>query len=209
MNPIEKLTELFKEFPGIGPRQARRFVYFLLRKNDSFAKEIAKLIPELKNTVSTCEECQRYYPLSNNNIKSCAVCFDTGRNSSTLMVVSRDTDMDSIEKTGEFDGYYFILGGIIPVLEEKNAEKYIRINKLKERIAKLAEDGLNEIIIAMNANPDGDNTAEYLKTQLDPLCKKLGIAVSVLGKGLSTGTELEYSDKVTISHALKNRIEKA
>lgn len=206
MNPIDKLTELFKEFPGIGPRQARRFVYFLLRKNDSFSKEIVKLIPELKQNVSTCTECQRFFPLSNNNFKTCAVCFDTGRNSETLMVVSRDTDMESIEKSGEFDGYYFILGGIIPVLEEKNAEKFIRIKKLEERITNLSEKGLKEIIIAMNANPDGDNTAEYLKTHLEPICKKLNLHMSVLGKGLSTGTELEYSDKVTISHALKNRI---
>ncbi|MEY2640926.1 MAG: recombination protein RecR, recombination protein RecR [Candidatus Parcubacteria bacterium] len=200
MNDIDKLTEYFKEFPGIGPRQAKRFVYFLLRKNPRYADELSQLIPRVRKQVTVCNDCSRYFvPQGAQTV--CAVCSDSSRNPEQLMIVSRDTDFEAVEKSDTYHGYYFILGGTLPILEEHDAQKYIRLDELESVLDKRTAAGLKEIIIALNANPDGDNTARFLKEKLAPR----GITISILGRGLSTGSELEYADSDTIKHALKNR----
>src|SRR3989338_699746 len=97
MDNTQKLIELFKEFPGIGPRQAKRFVYFLLNKNPSYAQDISKLIQEERSTVHSCENCFRFFPNTKN--KSCSICLDTSSDKSLLMIVSHDVDFENIEKT--------------------------------------------------------------------------------------------------------------
>ena len=200
MNPIDKLTELFKEFPGIGPRQAKRFVYFLLLKNQGYVNELASLIPEIKKSVTICDSCFRYFPRNESQNNTCKICLDKNRDSSLLMVVSRDTDFDAVQKSHQFKGFYFILGGIVPVMED-NHQKFIRLRELKESIGKRKESGLQEVILALNATTEGDFTTDLLKKEL----KDFDIKISTLGRGLSTGTELEYSDKETILNALNNR----
>lgn len=121
------------------------------------------------------------------------------------MIVSHDVDFENIEKTGSYNGYYFILGGTVPILE-KNPEKRIRQKELFETIEnKITRLNLVEIIIALNYNPEGENTLTYISQILRPICEKNGVKISTLGRGLSTGTELEYSDSDTIKNALKNR----
>lgn len=120
------------------------------------------------------------------------------------MIVSNDVDFENIEKTRFFNGYYFMLGGSVPILE-KNPEKRIRQKELLEVVEKRSKDGLKEIIIALNYNPEGENTLTYLSEILKPLADKNNLKISTLGRGLSTGTELEYSDTETIKNALKNR----
>lgn len=202
MDNTQKLIELFKEFPGIGPRQAKRFVYFLLNRNAGYSVDLAKLISEVRSTVHSCDTCFRFFP--NGNSKSCPVCRDSSRDKTSLMIVSNDVDFENIEKTHFYNGYYFILGGNVPILE-KNPEKRIRQKDLLESIEKKIKDGLKEIIIAMNYNPEGENTLTYLNEILKPVVDKNNIKTSTLGRGLSTGTELEYSDSDTIKNALKNR----
>lgn len=197
MSPIDKLTEYFKEFPGIGPRQARRFVYFLLRKNDSYINELVNTIPQLKKSIRVCRMCFRYFPINHSGKDICNIC-DSNRNTDELMIVARDVDLDAVEKSGQYNGYYFILGGQLPILE-KNPEQKIRINELKKILKERV--GLKEIILALSANPEGDNTVSFLKAEL----RNTGLTISTLGRGLSTGTELEYSDQDTISNALRNR----
>jgi len=119
-----------------------------------------------------------------------------------LMVVAKDVDLDNIEKTKSYNGFYFILGGLVPILE-KNPEQKVRINELLKAIEK--RNDLKEIILALSASPNGDNTAEYLKRILSPIAEKKGIKISLLGRGISTGLELEYSDSDTLKHALTNR----
>lgn len=199
MNKIDELAELFKEFPGIGPRQAKRFVYFLLRKNDYYTNKLVELIPELKKQTRTCEDCFRFF---SNSSSKCDICLSKNRDNKKLMVVSRDSDLETIEKTDTFEGYYFVIGGILPVLE-KEPEKFIRIKEFLDFIEKKQEQGLEEIIIALSVNPEGDNTADYIKKQIIEFYPE--IKVSMLGRGLSTGLELEYSDRDTIKNALKNR----
>jgi recombination protein RecR len=208
MDNTQKLIELFKEFPGIGPRQAKRFVYFLLNRNPAYANDLAKLMTEVRATVHNCDTCFRFFPNTIN--MTCSVCRDQTRDKKTLMLVSHDIDFENIEKTHFYNGYYFILGGSVPILE-KNPEKRIRqndlINVIEKKCARtvLAQDKLTEIIMALNYNPEGENTLSYLTQILKPIVDKNNIKISTLGRGLSTGTELEYSDSDTIKNALKNR----
>lgn len=210
MDNTQRLIELFKEFPGIGPRQAKRFVYFLLNRNPSYANDLAKLITEVRSTVHSCDTCFRFY--MNGSGSSCPICRDESRDSKTLMIVSHDVDFENIERTKFYNGYYFILGGTVPILE-KNPEKRIRQKELLESIKKKmgstsspqAKGGLREIILALNYNPEGENTLSYLTDLLSRGILDRGVKISTLGRGLSTGTELEYSDSDTIKNALKNR----
>lgn len=121
------------------------------------------------------------------------------------MIVSHDVDFENIEKTKFYNGYYFILGGTIPILD-KNPESRIRQKELLNAISKRLRDGLEEVIIALNYNPEGENTFSYLHDLLSKIpFDSNKIRISTLGRGLSTGTELEYSDTETIKNALKNR----
>ena len=202
MDNTEKLTELFKEFPGIGPRQAKRFVYFLLNRNPAYANDLAKLITDVRANVHSCKSCFRFFP--NGKSKICPICNDENRDKTSLMIVSHDVDFENIEKTGVYSGYYFVLGGHIPILE-KNPEKRIRQKDLLEIVERRIKDGLKEIILALNYNPEGENTLTYLKELMSRGTLDIKVKISTLGRGLSTGTELEYSDSDTIKNALKNR----
>jgi recombination protein RecR len=199
MDPISKLTEYFREFPGIGPRQAKRFVYFLLTRNAGYLDEISKLILDIKKSIKLCNSCFRFFQ-SNNGI-TCPICSDKNREASQLMIVSRDVDFEAIEKSKSYNGYYFILGGIIPILD-KEPEKKVRLNELANKIK---NNQYKEIIISLNANAEGEHTTDFIKEYLNSKFPSSGITISVLGRGLSTGTELEYSDSDTIKNALKNR----
>lgn len=198
MNDIDRLTEYFREFPGIGPRQAKRFVYFLLRKNEQYVRDLATLIPQVRRNVSVCQDCFKYFTKNNTNT-ICDICLQN-RDQTQLMIVARDTDLEAIEKSDGFNGYYFVLGGQLPILED-DAQKFIRLKELTSLIERRKEKGLSEIILALSANPDGDNTVNFLKNKL----ADSGIKISTLGRGLSTGSELEYADKDTIKNALENR----
>lgn len=212
MDNTEKLIELFKEFPGIGPRQAKRFVYFLLTRNNGYSGELSRLIAEIKSNVMVCQSCFRFFAINpkmnvaKNDLKNgiCSICLDESRDKNLLMLVSHDVDFENVEKTKFFNGYYFVLGGTIPILE-KNPEQRIRQRELLEIVERKTAENLKEIIIALNYNPEGENTLTYLKQILLPLTEKSNIKISTLGRGLSTGTELEYSDSDTIKNALKNR----
>ncbi|MGB2580822.1 MAG: toprim domain-containing protein [Minisyncoccia bacterium] len=205
MSSIENLSHLFMKFPGIGTRQAKRFVYFLLAQDPHFVDSLAREISALKKDITQCAGCFRFYQkrTSSNSSTLCDICVDDA-DSSTLMVVEKDTDLESVRRSGGYAGRYFILGGTIPVLERDPASK-IRIRELLERIEGSATDGLTEIILALSVNPEGDFTHDYILKALTPLAEQLGITITTLGRGLSTGTELEYSDSDTLKHALKNR----
>ncbi|MCX6752332.1 MAG: toprim domain-containing protein [Candidatus Nomurabacteria bacterium] len=202
MDIIEKLTEIFKEFPGIGERQAKRFVYFLMSRTPGYNENLSSLIIELKKEVAQCKECFRFFILSKKGEKLCDICANTNVDSSILMIVEKDSDLESVKKSRIYNGKYFILGGLVPIVE-KNTKSRIRIEELKQKISK--ENGLKEVILAFSLSPQGDHTDSYVRNQLKDIAEKLNIKVSSLGKGLSTGTELEYSDNDTLKNALKNR----
>ncbi len=195
MDSFEKLVKLFEEFPGIGGRQARRFAYFLLSKQSSFIEELTSLAKEIKRDTAQCPLCMRFS--SKKNDSTCSICIDENRDKNTLMIISKDTDLRSIEESGVYNGLYFVLGGLLPILE-KDPNKKIRIDALRKRIEK---NNLKEIILAFNATSEGENTILFLKENLKPF----GIKISELGRGISTGTEIEYIDAETLKGALQNK----
>ncbi|HEU0085506.1 MAG TPA: toprim domain-containing protein [Candidatus Paceibacterota bacterium] len=200
MNTAEKLAEIFKMFPGIGERQAKRFVHFLMSRNPHFINELSDLLLDLQKGTRQCKECFRFYTLQpggKNDV--CDICSDSHIDSTTLLVIERDSDLESIKKSGTYEGKYFVLGGLVPIVE-KNTQKFVRIKELKERLQK---GGVKEVILAFTLSPQGDHTDHYLRSELGDL--KSDLKISSLGRGLSTGTELEYSDNDTIRNALKNR----
>ncbi|HTE48607.1 MAG TPA: toprim domain-containing protein, partial [Candidatus Paceibacterota bacterium] len=195
------LSEIFKEFPGIGERQAKRFVYFLMSRSGAYNENLSSLITDLKKEVAQCRECFRFFILKNKQEKLCDICGSANVDSSTLLVVEKDSDLESVKKSRVYNGKYFILGGLVPIVE-KNTKSQVRIEELKEKIKK---NSLKEIILAFSLSPQGDHTDSYVREQIKDVASKQNIKISSLGKGLSTGTELEYSDNDTLKNALKNR----
>ena len=200
MNGIEKLAKYFSRFPGIGERQSKRFAFFLLSAEKSYLDELIRLMQGLKNAMSQCRSCFRYFPTGDRDL--CPICVNPDSDKSMLMIVEKDTDCDSVIKSGYYKGQYFILGNLVPIVE-KDSPKKIRLNELLEKIKSGKE--LKEIILAFSLNPQGENTDIYIREKIRDLCETLGIKISSLGRGLSTGTELEYSDSDTLKNALKNR----
>lgn len=203
MDPIEKLAELFKEFPGIGERQAKRFVYFLLHKNPLYVKELGEKILELKNAIHQCPSCFLFFRSTGN--KYCEICDNPKTDRKLLLIVEKDADYENIKKSKNYNGMYFILGGLVPIVT-KDTPNYVRIKELIKSVEdKSKNNNLKEIIIALSINPQGEHTDTYIREMLSQLQKKYGFSIVSLGRGLSTGTELEYSDSETIKNALKNR----
>lgn len=194
----EKLIELFLKFPGIGPRQAKRFVYFLAGESKNYVDKLAELIVETKSGMKQCESCFRYYEENNGEKEKtlCRVCSSPTRNNDLVMITEKDVDLENIERMDVFTGKYFVLGGLLSLSE--NGKTEIRLRQLYDKVK--TEKPL-EIILATSATVEGENTNLYIERILEPLKVK----ISRLGRGLSTGAELEYSDMETIENALQNR----
>ncbi|QSH39622.1 recombination protein RecR [Candidatus Kaiserbacteria bacterium] len=201
MNDLDTLTELFTQFPGIGPRQARRFVFFLLRQNEGYRNTFIRAIQNTAAQVKQCSRCLRYAQL---HVKTpiCDLCADSSRADDLLMLVEKDTDVEQMEKSGAYTGRYFVLGGTFSLTGKKS---YIREKELTAFLKKHGF-GLTEIILALSATPDGEYTTDYLTTKFKEDPELTGATVTVLGRGLSTGSELEYADAATLKQALKNRV---
>ncbi len=201
MDSLRRLEDIFAHFPGIGPRQARRFVYYLLSKSPSFINEFTTLIEEVRKATSTCKMCHRLF-MGKSATSLCTICSDMKRTQTTLMIVARDSDFETIEKSGAYQGLYFVLGGTVPLMDSY-PEKRIRLQGLVERISNSLS--VSEIILSFNTTPDGEHTANIVRKAIQELPLSQPITVSILGRGLSTGAELEYVDGETIRSALKNR----
>lgn len=202
-DPIEKLAKYFKEFPGIGERQAKRFVYFLLHKNPDYVKELGDNILFIKNIIHQCPSCYLFF--EGNKDQLCNTCKDSKTDKSTLLIIEKDADFENIKKSKNYSGMYFILGGLAPIVT-KETPNFLRIKELLSTIENRSKnDKLKEIIIALSLSPQGEHTDMYLREKISPLQNKYRFKIVSLGRGLSTGTELEYSDSETIKNALANR----
>lgn len=203
-NSIEKLTELFERFPGIGPRQARRFVHFLLTTSQATRAELAEAVKDLGSQTGQCKKCYRWFVKTAGRQGLCDICSNTNRDTGIIFVVEKDADIANIERSG-FKGLYFCLGGTVPLATEE-PEKHIRAREL---LARIETDGskhlLKEVILGLSATTEGDHTGSFLSEKLRPVSAAFNFKISSLGRGLSTGSELEYADPDTISEALDNR----
>lgn len=217
MDSITALAEKLVKFPGVGPRQAKRLVYFLLSRGPAEIEAFVQALQALKENARQCTQCFRFFPAPTKGLSSmgtasgttksdfCSECSDRGRDRTLMLVVERDPDLDAMRKSGTFNGRFFVLGGSLPVLETDPSKK-IRIRELLTEVDRaVREDSLHEIILATSANEEGEHTGLYVTKTLEPLAKKHSFTVTMLGRGLSTGAELEYADSETLKNALRNR----
>jgi recombination protein RecR len=211
--PIQNLIDEFAKLPSVGPRQAARFVFHLLNQPKEEIEKFGKKFFVL-NKIRYCEFCNRAIEITSG--KLCDICKDKNRERSTICIVEKDTDIESLEKTKRYNGIYYVLG----IEDEK--KQLANLKKLIERIKKSpsrhstelgrgpssgqAKKDLKEIIIATDATTEGETIALYSARQLEEL-KKIypGLKITRLGRGLSTGSELEYMDEDTLTNALLGR----
>ncbi len=205
MQSFNRLAELFERFPGIGPRQARRFVYFLLRQQSSYLEDVADAIRDAKRHVKLCRLSYMYFYAEDPSETLSPITRDESRDKSRLLVVEKDSDVENIERIGGYHAHYFVLGGTIPVMDNRPPEDRIRMRELEDVIKIRSKEGLNEVILATSATPEGDTTLSAVRNLLNPLSLIHDFKISTLGRGLSTGTELEYIDHETLASALENR----
>lgn len=202
MDSLKKLQQLFKKFPGIGERQAMRFAYFLTVSDAEYVSDLIKTIENAKKSVKKCSRC---FGLSENIQDGlCHNCLDPKCDRSILLVVEKDSDKERFIQSKSYKGTYFVLGGLAPMVE-KDAKSHIRINELISLISREQNQGLSEIILALSATADGLRTEILLKIELEKHFSNMPLKISFLGRGLSTGTEIEYSDADTLRNALKSR----
>lgn len=199
MDRIDELAHALARLPGIGPRQSKRFVFYLLSVPPSERTKLAELILALGKDVRQCPKCLRFF----NGITAsiCNHCSDTHRDDSLLMLVEKDQDLAAIERAGTYRGRYFVLGGVL-TLTGKGA---IRGKELVRTVEERMRENLKEVVLALSATSEGEHTADHIRELLMPY--RDHIKISVLGRGLSTGSELEYSDAETLRAALSNRTE--
>lgn len=195
---IEKLVHVFTQFPGIGPRQAARFAYYLVGAKTGITTELRDALEGLKR-VKRCSLCDRAYEGSG---ETCALCDDGARDRHMLAVIEKDVDLESIEKAGIYRGRYFILGGLLSTLNTQSKSR-ARIERLFEYVK--ASPYIREVILAMSTTVEGNFTARYVEKILEPLQKNHTLSITRLAQGLSAGAELEYLNRDTLKNALENR----
>jgi len=200
--PIQRLIDLFIKFPGIGPRQAGRFVFYLLKSGS--AAELAAALLELNKIVILCKQCFRATEKDKGGL--CDFCQDPKRSPNLIAIVEKESDLQNIEKTGLYNGLYHVLGGVIDPLDSQGPQ-LLHIKELFLRVKNLLEKGgICEVILATNPTTEGDTTALYIDRVLAPLKDNYpGLKISRLGRGLSLGSELEHVDEITLKNALANR----
>jgi recombination protein RecR len=199
MDHIDELARALAKLPGIGPRQGKRFVYHLLSAPASERTKLAELITSLGKEVRQCPECLRFY--NGTTALICNYCSDSKRDDTVLMLVEKDQDLAAVERAGTYRGRYFVLGGVL-TLSGKGA---VREKELVKAIEKHLQNNLKEVVLALSATSEGEHTADHVRQLLAPF--RDHVKISILGRGLATGSELEYSDAETLRAALTNRKE--
>ncbi len=199
MDHIDELAKALTRFPGIGPRQGKRFVFYLLTAPAAERTELARLISSLGKDVRQCSECMRYF--NGSTALLCNYCSDKTRDDGQLMLVEKDQDLAAVERAGTYKGRYFVLGGVL-TLTGKGA---FREKELVKIIEKRLQNNLKEVVLALSATSEGEHTTDRVREIL--ALYRDHLKISQLGRGLATGSELEYSDAETLRAALSNRKE--
>jgi recombination protein RecR len=204
---IQTLISHFTKFPGIGPRQAARFAFFVIKEGDQFIQDLALALKEAGEKTAACTQCFRVMEQEHTPQNAlCGLCRDPKRDPLSVAVVERESDLHTMEKTGAYHGLYHVLGGVISPFDSYSPKK-LHLRALHDRVKALLEKNDScELILATNATTEGDTTALYIERIVNPLKQKHnGLKLSRLGRGLSLGAELEYADDITLKHALANR----
>lgn len=198
---FKKAIEYFSKLQGVGPRQAARIVMAVLNWPKEEIANFSQVVSELVEGINFCQDCFNF-----SEDKKCQICASPRRDTAKICVVERIIDLNSIEKTGLYQGLYHVLGGAInPV--EGSLPGSLKIKELMARIENFQKQNTNghtqelEIILATNPNTYGETTAMYIQELVRPM----NIKITRLAKGLSSGSYLEYVDSITLQNAFKNR----
>jgi len=189
-----RLIEVLAELPGIGRKTAARLTFFLLRNQSDLVQRLADALVELRERTRFCSIC---YNITEED--PCPICADQARDHRTICVVEEPLDVVAIEQAEAYEGIYHVLHGVLAPSEGMFAENL----RIAELIARVRDSDVDEVILATNPTSEGDWTASYLLTRLQPL----GVRITRLGRGLPVGGDLEYADAVTLTRALEGRQE--
>ena len=190
--PVQVLIDELGRLPGVGPKSAQRIAFHLLKIPADDVERLATAITDAKARVRFCERCFNVADAA-----LCPICQDPARDTSVVCVVEESRDIVALEKTGEFRGRYHVLLGVMSPLEGIGPEQL----KIRELLGRLDPEGIEEVILCMNPNTEGEVTAMYLARLLKPI----GITVSRIASGLPVGGDLEYADELTLGRALEGR----
>ena len=189
---VQNLIDELGRLPGVGPKSAQRIAFYILNSDASDMARLTTAISTVKSSVSFCETCGNV-----SETKQCVICRDDRRDPAVICVVEESKDVVAIERTRSFTGRYHVLGGAINPLAGLGPEQL----RIRELVSRLADERVQEIILAMDPNLEGEATATYLSRMLVPL----GIRLSRLASGLPVGGDLEYADEITLGRALEGR----
>jgi len=196
-NALDRLVALFSRLPGIGKKSASRLVYHILDADPSFARTIAGELQGLHEAIKRCSRCGSF-----TESDPCSICTDTTRDHSLLCVVERAQDVRVIEESREFRGLFHVLGGLIAPLEGVNPGDLAIVQLL----GRVRDEGVTEVILALNPTIEGDTTALYIQKFLKEKLPSSLLEISRLASGLPVGGDLEYADRLTLSRSLRGRI---
>ncbi|MBD8585030.1 MULTISPECIES: recombination mediator RecR [unclassified Frigoribacterium] len=189
---VQELIDEFGRLPGIGPKSAQRIAFHILQTETYDTTRLSELLVDVRTKVRFCEVCGNV-----TEQERCSICRDPRRSPATICVVEEAKDVQAIERTREFRGLYHVLGGAISPIDGVGPDD-LRIRQLVQR---LADDTVQEVIIATDPNLEGEATATYLSRMLAPF----GLRVTRLASGLPVGGDLEYADEVTLGRAFEGR----
>lgn len=190
---VEQLAENFAQLPGIGRKTAHRLALYVLKMPREDVLALANALVNVKDKVRYCSVCANI-----TEADPCAICSNSKRERTFICVVEEPHDVLAIEKTHEFKGLYHVLGGALSPLDGIGPDDL----KIKELLQRLSPPGIEEVILALNPNVEGEATTLYLSK----LIKPLGIKVTRIARGLPVGSDLEFADEATLSRALEGRI---
>jgi len=190
--PLERLVSELSRLPGVGPKTAQRLAFHLLRADRQRAESLAQAIVDMKLRIGFCERC---YNIAEGSL--CAICSSARRDTTLLCVVETPLDVLAVERTSEFAGLYFVLNGVISPIDGVGPDQ-LHVPQLLDRVR---GDGVVEVIVATDADIEGEATAVYLQRALAPL----GVEVTRPAHGLPVGGDLEYADELTVARAIVGR----
>jgi recombination protein RecR len=191
---LSNLIEAFGLLPGVGPRTAERYAYYLIRHADDSPH---KLAAALENIVDGVGYCEKTYALVPKGQELSDLYTDPRRDKQVIAVVAEPFDIIALEKTGQFNGTYHVLGGLVSPIDGISPEQL----HIKQLIKRIDEDDVKEIILALNASVEGESTSLYLQQQIG----ERKIKITRLARGLPIGLDLEYADQITLGRALEGR----
>lgn len=191
---VEKVVNHFASLPGIGSKTASRLTLSLLKADKLVVEDFAKSLVNLKNNISLCKNCGN---LSDDEV--CVICSDEGRTDLQIMLVEDVLDLIAFERTGQFTGKYHVLGGLLSPMQGVGPED-LKLKSLFERLKALT--GEVELIVATSPSLEGEATAMYISDQLKDVSE---IKITRIARGVPTGADLDYTDKLTLVRSLENR----